>query len=163
MGKQKLVDNSKKFALELRKALEYFVTTLDIENDESKILEVPSMFPKYKVGVAYKTKEIFSYGTNSVGDTQLYQVLQDHTSAEEWSPETATSLYKAIGIAENGIPNWVQPLGVSDAYMKGDECMFNGVHKRSTIDHNVWSPDEYLEGWEDVIEENIETPASGDN
>ena len=47
--------------------------------------------------------------------------------------------------------------------MIGDECMFNGVHKRSTIDHNVWSPDEYPEGWEDVIEESTEAPSSGDN
>lgn len=146
----KLVTDSKKFALELRKALEYFVTTLDIENDESKILEVPSMFPKYKVGVAYKTKEIFGYGTNSVGDTQLYQVLQDHTSQADWTPDSATSLYKAIGINENGIPNWVQPLGASDAYNTGDEVIYNEVHYRSTIDGNVWAPDTYPQGWEVV-------------
>ena len=149
----KLVEDNKKRALELRKALEYFVTTLNIDTDEEKILEIPSMFPKYKVGVSYKTKEIFAYGTNSVGDVQLYQVLQDHTSQADWTPNTATSLYKAIGINENGIPNWVQPLGVSDAYMIGDEYMYNGVHYRSTIDNNVWSPDEYPQGHE-IVEDN---------
>ena len=144
----KLVEDNKKRALELRKALEYFVLTLDIENDEAKILEIPSMFPKYKVGVNYKTKDIFSYGVNSVGDAQLYQVLQDHISAEEWTPETAVSLYKAIGINENGIPEWVQPLGASDAYNKGDKVMYKGQVYVSLIDNNTWSPEAYPQGWQ---------------
>lgn len=148
MAKQKLVNDSKKFALELRKALEYFVSTLDIDNDESKILEIPSMFPKYKVGVNYKTKEIFGYGVNAVGDVQLYQVLNDHTSQADWTPENSPSLYKAIGISENGIPNWVQPLGVSDAYNTGDKVMFDNKVCTSKIDGNVWSPDVYPEGWD---------------
>lgn len=142
--------NKKQLALEFRKALEYFVETLDIDNDEDKILEIPSMFPKYKVGINYKTKEIFSYGVNNVGDVQLYQVLQDHTSAEQWTPDTTVSLYKAIGISENGIPTWVQPLGASDAYNTGDEVMYNGIHYRSLIDGNVWAPDTYTQGWEIV-------------
>ena len=142
--------NKKQLALEFRKAVEYFIGTLTIENDEEKILEIPSMFPKYKVGIAYKTKEIISYGTNNVGDPQLYQVLQDHTSTEEWTPNTATSLYKAIGLSDNGIPIWVQPLGSSDAYMTGDEVMYNDIHYRSLIDNNVWSPDTYPAGWEIV-------------
>ena len=140
--------NKKQLALEFRKAVEYFIRTLDIDKDEEKILEIPSMFPKYKVGVNYKTKEIFSYGVNNVGDPQLYQVLQDHTSSAEWTPDTATSLYKAIGIAENGIPLFVQPLGQSDSYMIGDKCMFDGKICTSKIDYNVWAPDVYPEGWD---------------
>lgn len=142
--------NKKQLALEFRKAVEYFIMTLNVDTDEEKILEIPSMFPKYKVGVKYKAKEIFSYGTNNVGDVQLYQVLQEHTSSSEWTPDTATSLYKAIGISENGIPTWVQPLGASDAYNKGDEVMHNGIHYRSLIDGNVWAPDAYPQGWEVV-------------
>jgi len=142
--------NKKQLALEFRKAVEYFIGTLTVENDEEKILEIPSMFPKYKVGKAYKVKEIISYGTNNVGDPQLYQVLQAHTSTEEWTPDTATSLYKAIGISENGIPTWVQPLGSSDSYMIGDEVMYNDVHYRSLVDNNVWSPDSYPDGWEKI-------------
>ena len=142
--------NKKQLALEFRKAVEYFINTLDVDTESDKILEIPSMFPKYKVGVAYKTKEILGYGVNNVGDIQLYQVLQDHTSSAEWTPDTAISLYKPIGISENGIPTWVQPLGASDAYNTGDEVMHNGIHYRSTIDGNVWAPDVYPQGWEIV-------------
>ena len=67
-------------ALEMRRALQMFVGTLDVETQLDKVLEIPSVFPAYEVGKAYKTKDVFSYGTNAVGDPQLYQVLQDHSS-----------------------------------------------------------------------------------
>ena len=137
--------DKRQLALEFRKAVEYFITTLNIDTEEEKILEIPSMFPKYKVGVAYKTKEIFRYGENAVGDPQLYQVLQDHTSAEQWTPDTATSLYKAIGISENGVPTWVQPLGASDAYNTGDVVLHDEKYWKSDVDANVWQPGVY--GW----------------
>ena len=85
-------------ALEMRRALQMFVGTLDVETQLDKILVIPSVFPAYEVGKAYKTKDVFSYGTNAVGDPQLYQVLQDHNSAAEWTPDTASSLYKKIGV-----------------------------------------------------------------
>jgi hypothetical protein len=89
---------------------------------------------------------VFRYGENAVGDAQLYQVIQPHTSSVEWTPDTATSLYKAIGVTTEGIPEWVQPLGSSDAYMTGDVVVYNGKKYRSTCDNNVWRPDAY--GWE---------------
>lgn len=139
-----------KNALEFRKALQLFLETLDVDTQEEKILEVASVFPDYVVGKAYKTKDVFKYGSNAVGDPQLYQVLQDHTSAEEWTPDTATSLYKAIGVSEEGIPEWVQPLGASDAYNTGDIVIYNGKKYKSLIDGNVWSPDAYPQGWEEI-------------
>lgn len=139
------MSNKVQAALELRKALQFFLSTLDVDNDTEKMLAVPSMFPKYQVGKAYKAKEVFSYGENAVGDAQLYQVLQDHTSAEEWIPDTATSLYKKIGVSEEGYPEWVQPLGASDAYNTGDVVVHNDILYESTVDANVWEPGVY--GW----------------
>ena len=141
---------NKQKALELRKALQIFLATLDADTHAADMLEVPSAFPKYKVGKAYKVKEVFRYGENAVGDAQLYQVLQDHTSTEEWTPDTAASLYKAIGVTENGYPEWVQPLGASDAYNTGDVVSYNGVIYESTVDGNVWSPEAYPAGWKEV-------------
>ena len=140
--------NKVQAALELRKALQFFLTTLDPETDKEKIMEVPSVFPKYVVGKAYAVKEVFSYGENEVGDPQLYQVLQAHTSAAEWTPDVANSLYKKIGITEDGYAEWVQPLGASDAYNTGDVVSYNGVLYKSLIDNNTWSPEAYPAGWE---------------
>lgn len=139
-------------ALEMRKTLQFFVGTLDADTQLDMMLEIPSIFPAYEVGKAYKTKDVFSYGENAVGDPQIYQVLQDHTSAAQWTPDTATSLYKAIGITEGGYPEWVQPLGSTDAYNTGDIVSYNGTLYRSTIDGNVWTPDAYPAGWEEYTE-----------
>lgn len=139
-----------KEALEIRKALQIFLSTLDVDADSANMLEVASVFPRYQVGKAYKVKDVFAYGENAVGDAQLYQVLQDHTSAAEWTPDTAVSLYKPIGVTEDGYPEWVQPLGATDAYNTGDVVSYNGLLYRSTVDGNVWAPDTYPAGWEVV-------------
>jgi len=140
--------NREQAALEFRKALQYFLETLDVDTQSEKILEIPSVYPAYAVGKAYKTKDVFRYGENGVGDPQLYQVLQDHTSAAEWTPDTANSLYKPIGLSESGYPEWAQPLGASDAYNTGDIVSYDGVLYQSVIDGNVWAPDAYPAGWE---------------
>ena len=137
-------------ASELRRALQYFLATLDPDSDLEKIISVPSAFSEWEVGVPYKTKDVFKYGQNAVGDPQLYQVLQPHTSQAQWTPDAAVSLYKKIGIADDGTPEWTQPLGATDAYNTGDVVMYNGEKYKSLIDANVWSPDAYPAGWEKI-------------
>jgi len=144
--------NMTQTALEMRTALQYFVASLDAETQLDLMLEIPSVYPAYTVGKAYKTKDVFSYGINAVGDPQLYQVLQDHTSAAEWTPDAAVSLYKAIGVTETGYPVWVQPLGATDAYNTGDIVSYNDALYISTIDGNVWSPEAYPAGWKAYAE-----------
>lgn len=118
--------------------------------DEVTASENASLFSEWRTGVNYKTNTLLQH------EGLLYKVIQEHVSQADWIPDEAISLYEVIGINENGIPDWSRPISSADAYMIGGECMFNGVHKRSTIDHNVWSPDEYPAGWENVTEEVIE-------
>lgn len=142
--------NKVQAALELRKALQFFLATLDVDTQAESMLEVASVFPKYEVGKSYKIKDVFAYGENGVGDTQLYQVIQDHVSTEQWTPDATPSLYKAIGVTEEGYPEWVQPLGASDAYNTGDIVSYNGVLYESLIDGNTWSPEAYPAGWKAI-------------
>lgn len=135
--------NRLQYAEQMRAALQMFANTLP---DDKKTV-VATVFPAYEVGKAYAAGDVFSYGVNSVGDPQLYQVLQAHTSAAEWKPTEATSLYKAIGITAAGYPEWSQPVGAADAYNTGDIVSYNGTLYQSTIDGNVWAPDVYPAGW----------------
>lgn len=134
-------------ALELHKAVQLFAESI---SDEATMMAIPSIYPMYKIGVSYKIGNKFRYGLNSVGDFQLYQVLQDHTSSAEWTPDSAISLYKKIGISDDGTPIWVQPLGATDAYNIGDVVLYNGKKYESVINANVWSPDTYPAGWKAV-------------
>lgn len=145
--KGSILDYEKNYAIQL------FV--LSVENEE-EMLKLSNLYPEYKVGKVYKTKDKFRYGTNSVGDPQLYQVLQDHTSSEEHTPDTATGLYKKIGIADDGTPIWVQPLGATDVYKKNDVVAHKERIWESEIDNNVWEPGVY--GWKDITEQEPEIP-----
>lgn len=137
--------NKKNSAIEFRKALQYFTATL---TDDEKLMAIPSVFPAYKTGILYIAGDVFSFGENSVGDPQLYKVLQDHTSAGEWPPDTAPSLYKAVGVTSGGTAVWVQPLGATDAYNTGDIVSHKGENWVSKVNNNVWEPGVY--GWERV-------------
>jgi len=137
--------NKKSAAIELRKAIQLFAATI---TDEDKLLAIPSVFPAYKTGTSYVTGDVFSYGENSVGDPQLYQVLQNHTSTEQWTPDASPSLYKAVGVTSGGTAIWVQPIGAVDAYNTGDVVSHKDKLWTSIVDTNVWEPGIY--GWEEV-------------
>lgn len=118
---------------------------------DKQALEIASVYPRWEVGKAYSVGDIISYGENSLGDPQLYKVVQAHTSQEDWIPGQGTdSLYDAFGLDESGYPIWSQPTGAHDAYNTGDIVNYNGTLYKSTMDGNVWAPDAYPQGWEKV-------------
>lgn len=133
-------------AEQFRRALQMFAQSLT--ND--KAMEVATIYPKYEVGKVYVTDEIITYGENSVGDPQLYRIIQNHTSQVDWTPNTTTSLYSPIGLTDSGYPMWSKPTGSHDAYNTGDIVDYNGTLYKSLIDGNVYSPEEYSSGWEMV-------------
>lgn len=133
-------------AEQLRRAIQMFAQSLT--NDEA--MEIACVYPQYKVNKAYKAKEMFVYGVNSVGDPQLYRVISDHTSQADWTPSATAALYEPIGLTEEGYPVWSKPSGAHDAYNNGDIVDYNGILYKSLIDGNVYSPDEYPAGWEVV-------------
>lgn len=134
-------------AEQLRRALQMYAATLTDE----QAMEIASVYPRWEVGKAYSVGDIISYGENSLGDPQLYKVVQAHTSQEDWIPGQGTdSLYDAFGLDESGYPIWSQPTGAHDAYNTGDIVNYNGTLYKSLIDGNVWAPDAYPQGWEKV-------------
>ena len=133
-------------AEQFRKALQMYAQTLTDE----QAMEIAMIYPAYEVGRAYKTDEMLTYGINDVGDPQLYRVVQAHTSQEDWKPDSTPALYTAIGLNPQGYPTWSRPTGAHDAYNTGDIVDYNGTLYKSLIDGNVWSPEEYPAGWEEV-------------
>lgn len=135
---------------ELRRALQIFAATLH-DNEETAV-EIATLYPVWEADKQYKTNDIVQYGANSVGDPQLYLVLQAHKSQSDWLPDATASLYKKMGIGESGYPIWTQPLCAVDAYNIGDIVSYNGKLYKSIINANVWAPDVYPAGWEEYTE-----------
>lgn len=131
-------------AEQFRKALQMFAASLSEEN----AMEVATIYDPWAEGKAYAVGDFLTYGENSVGDPQLYKVVQVHTSQADWKPETTPALYVAIGLDEQGYPVWSQPTGAHDAYNKGDIVDYNGTLYQSLIDGNVYSPEAYPAWWE---------------
>lgn len=131
-------------AEQLRKAIQMFAATLTDE----QALQIACVYDVYQVNKSYKVDDLFTYGTNSVGDPQLYRVVQAHTSQADWLPNVTPALYTPIGLDDSGYDIWSKPTGAHDAYNIGDIVNYNGTLYKSVIDGNVWSPDEYPAGWE---------------
>ena len=129
----------------IREAMDYAGASLD----EDTALICVALYRPWAVGVSYKVNDYFTYGVNSVGDPQLYRVVQAHTSQADWTPDSVPALYTPIGLTEEGYPVWSQPTGGHDAYNTGDIVQYNGKLYKSLIDGNVWSPDTYPQGWEE--------------
>ena len=113
---------------------------------DEQAMQIADLYPDWAAMKAYPENEIVKYGVNADGETQLYKVIQAHTSQADWTPDTAASLYKKIGFTDEGVSIWTQPLGATDAYMKGDVVSFENQLWKSTVDNNVWQPGVY--GWE---------------
>ena len=125
----------------LRSMIEQLSTNLK----DSSAIEYVELFPAWKTNTSYLVNDRVRY--NNV----LYKVLQDHTSQDDWTPDTAVSLYTRVLIPDaNVILVWEQP-SAENAYKTGDKVHYPTVNDpvyESLIDNNVWSPEGYPAGWQ---------------
>lgn len=123
---------------QLAVAAQLAVMSLDLTDEQA--MGVSTLYPDWEVGGIYKTGDICRYGG------ALWRVLQDSTGEAQYPPDAHTAGWKRIGEPdESGIFPWVQPLGATDAYKKGDVVTNGDKTWVSDIDANVWEPGVY--GW----------------
>lgn len=98
-------------------------------------LDVAALYPTW---ASFVGKEV-EKGQRLWWDGKLWkttQYIQELLS--NWTPDTAVSLFTEVSVAE--IPDWKQPVGSEDAYMKGDRVNHNDKTWESLVDNNVWEP-----------------------
>ena len=78
-------------------------------------------------------------------EDKLYKCILDHTSQPDWTPDVSVSLWVEIPDPAQEWPEWKQPAGAHDAYMKGDKVSHNEKHWISDVDSNVFEPGVW--GW----------------
>ena len=117
-----------------------FIEQMSENATDKEALDNIIAFPKWKVGIQYQKDDRCRY--NEV----LYKVLQNHLSQADWTPDIAVSLY--VKVSEEEYPEWVQPQGSHDAYMRNDRCSHLGRRWISTLDYNTYEPSVY--GWDEV-------------
>lgn len=110
--------------------------------DEVTATEHLDVFAQWEPNIQYSVGNLRAY------QDKLYKCLQAHTSQEDWTPDSTPALWKEAGNPADEWPQWSQPIGAADAYMKGDKVSYNNEHYISDIDNNVWAPSTY--GWSKV-------------
>ena len=120
-------------AQEIRKAIDVFAKN---QTDET-LIDNKAAFPFWHAGMQVTVDQILRYGDD------IYKCIQPHTTQDDWTPDKVPALFVKISLEE--FPQWVQPVGAEDAYMKGAKVSDEGEHWISDIDNNVWKPGVY--GW----------------
>lgn len=82
----------------------------------------------------------YSVDTRVRYEGTLYKCLIAHTSQESWTPDVSPSLWVRVDDPSIEWPEWVQPVGATDAYARGAKVSHNGKHWISDVDGNVWEP-----------------------
>lgn len=93
----------------------------------------------------WRSGEALAVGDRRAYEGVLYEVIQAHTTQDDWTPDITPALFKKVYTEE--YPEWVQPTGAHDAYAKGDKVTHNGSKWISVVDSNVWEPGVY--GWDE--------------
>lgn len=120
-----------------------FVTLAELGSiDDVTAGEHAEAFAEWAFPVFYKTGSIRRFGGG------LYRCVQEHTSQEDWTPDTAVSLWVRISDPSEEWPEWSQPVGAHDAYNAGDKVSHQDKHWISEADGNVWEPGVY--GWSEA-------------
>lgn len=114
-------------------------------SDEDALTAV-ELFAEWQPDTAYTLDERIRYLS------QLYRVVQSHTSQTDWTPDITPALYTPV--AEPGeIPVWKRPTGAHDAYRIGDKVWFpvkDSTVYENLIDYNTYSPEELPTSWKQL-------------
>lgn len=101
---------------------------------DEEILQVPAFVEKWQTGTSYEVGKRINY--NGI----IYKCLTAHTSQDDWTPETAPSLWTRVLIPDPDIiPEWEQP-DSTNGYSTGDKVTHSGKTWESLVDNNVWEP-----------------------
>ena len=135
------IDAIKRIGIELRRAIDMFVQSV---TDDSVMMEFTNLYPAWEEllakGTPFKAKTIFSYGTNSVGDPQLYSFISDYLPQAIYAPDVDISHYKKHGISPSGVAIWTQPYCKEDSYGLYDLVFHIDDYYASLHPFNAWEP-----------------------
>ena len=124
----------------LAKKLRAYIEKAALSLTDEDALDAVELYPAWRTSTAYTVDERIRH------EGILYRCVQAHTSQTGWEPPVVPALWTVVSLDE--WPEWVQPVGSSDAYSKGDKVSYQDKHWVSDVDSNVWAPGVY--GWTEV-------------
>lgn len=141
---------SKTFVLEKMKEIGLKAATALQEQapdlTETQIIDREADIPEFDPAVQY-----LNWTAKAVvrDNDQVWQLLQPYDSTVYTDrPENLRAQWSLCHTKNpKKAKPYVEPQGTSGMYMKDECCVQNDNIYVSTIDNNVWPPDQYPEGW----------------
>lgn len=113
--------------------------------DGDKAIEFEGLFPEWAPG-KYAVNDVRRHGG------QVWRCCQEHDNAH--NPDVEPGKTPAIWVPYHTknpkyAKPFIRPTMAEDSYKKGECCLWtDGTVRRSTMDGNTYTPDEYPAGWE---------------
>lgn len=106
---------------------------------DTEALDGIELFPRWQPDKYYEVGDRVSH--NGI----LFKCLIAHTSQSSWEPQNSPSLWVRVDNPAEEWPEWIQPMGSTDAYSMGAKVSHNDQHWISDYDNNIWEPGVF--GW----------------
>jgi len=114
---------------------------------EKRKLETGNILEVWNYG-ELDSNQVLTAGEMILKDDKIYKVKLTHFLYQVG--DNFDTFYQQVAnlddVLGGSIPEWIQPTGAHDAYMKGSKVTYNGKTYVSTADNNVWAPGVY--GWD---------------
>ena len=114
------------------------------EMDDVNASTVPEMFPKLKYDGT-----LVSAGTRINWNGQLKKAAADLWDTAENNPDSAPALWEDLNYV-NGYRVIPEVITAVLAFSKGERGVWKGAVYESTLDSNVWNPDQFAAGWKRI-------------
>ena len=123
------------------KAIRASINGLAQGQPDEKIIDNKAAFPFWNGGGFFmKAGNYVQY------ENEVYKVLQDHTTQDDWKPNVATSLFSIVTVEQ-----WKE-WKPNTSYTKGTKVTHINKRWISNIDNNIWEPGAIgVYTWNEVI------------
>lgn len=110
---------------------------------DSERSKLPLLHNRWHVTRECKINEIYLY------KGELYRCRQTHNPQPDWKPDLAPALFSKL-MFRDGIRIIPEVITTGDMFAKDELGWWGDTLKKSKLDANVWTPEQYPDGWEDV-------------
>jgi len=110
--------------------------------DEVTLAENADLFPVWDEDFTGRR------GTIVQDEGLLFRAIHDIGVGQNTKPSETPSMWTLIGNPNEEYPQWIQPIGVHDAYPAGARVTHNELRWVSDVDNNIWEPGNF--GWTQV-------------
>lgn len=119
----------------------------DIENlSDEDAMDIAALYPTW-ISRA-KERKYIDLGERLWYAGELWKCINPHFAQEDWTPDTAVSLFVRVGLEE--WPEIPETITAENPWMKGQKGVWKGVKKICALDYCVWNPDQLPSAWEDA-------------